>query len=202
MRLIFALLSTLMLAGCIGTPTRPSVIASYDLSDVGVPAVRTPYPVVSLEVKAVSWLDSTAQLYRLAYVDPLRRQSYTESRWVAPPAALIEPLLQRHLLFFPAENAGQGCRLDLMLDEFEQRFDSPQNSRFVLEARVRLMPRRSQNILAGRIIQIERPSPTADARGGTEAARLAVRGLTEEIGKWLTGLVGEMPQTVALCKQA
>jgi cholesterol transport system auxiliary component len=61
--------------------------------------------------------------YRLAYAEPLRRQSYRESRWAAPPAELLESVLKRR--HAAAEANGPGCRLHLVLDEFEQRFDAP-----------------------------------------------------------------------------
>jgi cholesterol transport system auxiliary component len=68
-------------------------------------------------------------IYRLAYAEPLRRRSYAESRWAAPPAELLQAFLERRFVFPEADASGPGCRLQLVLDEFEQRFDDPQQSR-------------------------------------------------------------------------
>ena len=199
MRIFPALLfSAFFLVACVGNPPRQAAMALHDLGDVSGPGLETVLPVVAIKVKAASWLDSTAQLYRLAYADPLRRQAYTESRWVAPPAGLIERLLQRRIL--PGQGQGEsGCRLSLIVDEFEQRFDTPQDSRTVLDVRVQLLPRRSDTLLAQRLFRIERPAPSADARGGVQAARIASEALAGELVAWLGELVRERPQAMAAC---
>jgi cholesterol transport system auxiliary component len=199
MRPIFFLLTSLMLAACVGNPPRQTAIALHDLGEVGGPGVGSVLPVATLEVQANSWLDSTAQLYRLSYADPLRRHAYTESRWVAPPAELIERLLMRRVAFGPDPTAA-GCRLRLMIDEFEQRFDAPQASRVVLDVRVQLLSPRNDTPLGLQLFRIDRPAPSADARGGVQAARLAGEALAGELVDWLAGLARDRPALVAACR--
>ena len=69
-------------------------------------------------------LNGPAMHYRLAYAEPLRRLTYAESRWAAPPAELLQAFLERRFFAFPdADASGNGCRLELVIDEFEQRFE-------------------------------------------------------------------------------
>jgi cholesterol transport system auxiliary component len=138
--------------------------------------------------------------YRLAYAEPQRRQSYVESRWAAPPAELLESFLKRRIVFGQADFTGTGCRLQLVLDEFEQRFDDAQKSGAVLEARVVLSPLRGDAMLSKKSFMIRRPAAAADARGGVVAARDAAQALAEEIGKWLGDLSQERPAVVEQCR--
>lgn len=196
----FLLIVCCLLAACVGNPPRQNAIILHDLGDIGGPAVGSHLPIVALEVKSATWLDAATQHYRLAYADPLRRQAYAESRWAAPPAQLVERLLQRRLLSAPVAVGDSGCRLRFLLEEFEQGFDSPHSSRMMVEGRVTLMPLRRDMLLAQRVFQVGRPAATADARGGVQAARTATEALAGEIAQWLNELAGAQPGLLAICK--
>jgi len=101
MRKIILILSLLMLAACVGNPPREAEIASYDLGSFSGTWTSPGFPIATVDVKASTWLDSPAQLYRLAYADDLRRRAYTQSRWAAPPAELLE-----HALLMPVPARG------------------------------------------------------------------------------------------------
>ncbi len=152
-------------------------------------------------MRSSSWLDAPAQLYRLAYSEPLRRHAYAESRWAAPPAELLERFLQRRIVYGQPDFTGPGCRLRLNLDEIEQRFDTPQASHVVLEMRASLLPRAGEAILAKRVFRIEKPAPTQDAAGGVAATRAAAQALADALAQWLGALARERPQAVSLCKE-
>ena len=197
--LLAACLSALLLGACVGKAPRDAEIAQYDLgSFAGNPAPHG-FPLVTIEVKAGTALASPAQLYRLVYADDLRRHAYAESRWAAPPAELLERALQRQLVFGQPDFGGPGCRLQLALDEFEQRFTAAQSSQTVLAVRASLLPGRG-DALARRAFTMTQPAPSADARGGVMAARLAVQDLSGELGRWLAEVARERPQVVAACK--
>lgn len=202
MRNVIVLLSVFLLAGCIGNPPRDAAIASYDLGNLSGAWASPGFHVAAVEVQASSWLNSPAQLYRLAYADDLRRRAYTASRWAAPPAELIERALQRRIVFGQPDLDGAGCRLRLALDELEQRFDAPQASKAVLEVRATLLPMHGDALLAKRAFLIEKPAPTADARGGVAATRAATQALADELGQWLAAVARARPQIAAACKGA
>ena len=200
MRRVIMLLLAGMLAGCIGNPPRTTVPVLHDLGDAGTGGKAPALPIASLEVRAASWLSSSGQVYRLLYADPLQRHTFLESRWAAPPAELIERLLQRRIIFGQPESNGQGCRLSLQLDELEQRFETSDVSRMLLEVRAQLLSARGDQVLARRAFVIEKPAKVSDARGGVLAAREAVSDLTDELGVWLASVARDRPQTVAGCK--
>ncbi len=201
-RSILAAILVLGLTGCFGNPPRSSGMALHDLGPAGGPWAYPGVAIAVLDLQPAAWLASPAQLYRLAYADPLRRHAYTESRWVAPPAELIEGQLQRRIVYGQPDMAARGCRLALTLDEFEQRFDSAQASKTMLEVRARLLPARGETPLARRAFTVEQPAPTADAHGGVEAARAAVDTLVVQLSQWLGEVARSHPPTITQCKEA
>lgn len=202
MRQLLALVSILVLAGCIGNPPRQDDIAAYDFGSLAGTWVAPGFPIAAVAVRATSWLDTTAQLYRLNYVDALRRGSYGTSRWAAPPAELLERFLQRHIVYGQPDFAGRGCRLDLTLDELEQRFDAEQASSAVLEVRARLLPPKGDTLLSKRAFSIRKSAPTHDARGGVAATSEAVQALADELAQWLGEVARERPRVAAACRAA
>ena len=200
MRILFLMFFAGLLAGCIGNPPRTTVPVLHDLGEAGSGGKPPGLPIASLEVKAASWLSSSGQVYRLLYADPLQRHVFLESRWAAPPAELIERLLQRRIIFSQPDTPGQGCRLSLQLDELEQRFETADVSKLVLDVRAQLLSARGDSVLGRRAFVIERPAKASDARGGVLAAREAVADLTDELGAWLSSLARDRPQAAAGCK--
>jgi cholesterol transport system auxiliary component len=199
MKRLVTIFAVSLLAAC-GGNVRTAEVVSYDLGKPGGNWSGSRIPIASVDVRAASWLSGNAMHYRLAYAEPQRRQSYVESRWAAPPAELLESFLKRRIVFGQADFTGTGCRLQLVLDEFEQRFDDAQKSGAVLEARVVLSPLRGDAMLSKKTFMIRRPAASADARGGVVAARDAAQALAEEIGKWLGDLSQERPAVVEQCR--
>jgi cholesterol transport system auxiliary component len=201
MRSIIVLLSAFLLTACVGSPPRSADIARHDLGD---PEGRWPnvgIAITRVDVRAAAWLDSPAQLYRLSYADALRRHSFAENRWMAPPGELLERLLQRRILSGQPDGVGQGCRLVLWLDELEQRFDAPQSSQVVLEVRASLLPPRGDATVAKHNFHVVKTAPTADARGGVKATRAAADALAGDLAQWLGELARERPQAITMCKE-
>lgn len=189
-----------LLTGCFGGTGTRMTPAGYDFA-VMPAAAETAQPIIlgQIEVQSPTWLDTTAMQYRLAYADQARRQAYAESRWVAPPAKLLEHRLKQRLL--PVSMGGQaaGCRLRIELDEFVQVFDAPDSSRALLEMRATLLPPRAQIPLAGRSFRLA-PAAGADARAGAAAFAAASMQLGEEIGTWLEHAVGRTPALLERCR--
>ena len=186
MRNAFLLISVLLLAACGAGPKGNSNLAYYDLGAMQpAPNNRIVASLRSIDVFAVSWLDSTAMQYRLLYAANQRRQSFAESRWAAPPADLLGHALRKRML--SGEGSG-ACRLRIDLDEFLQAFDSAKDSRGVLDARVQLVAPTGGEILARRSFSVARPAATPDARGGVAAMAAAVETFSTEMHDWLGGL--------------
>ena len=174
------LLALALLAGCASGPAPRSNIAAYDFGPIeamgkGVPGIER------IEVRAPSWLGTTAMQYRLAADEPARRRNFAESRWVAPPAELIEAALKQRL---SGEAASPGCRLTLEIDEFVQSFDAAGDSRAQLALRASLSRKADNVVLARQAFSLEEGAGR-DARGGVVAQGVVQRRLAESLNQWL-----------------
>ncbi|MCX7147745.1 MAG: ABC-type transport auxiliary lipoprotein family protein [Sulfuritalea sp.] len=192
-------LAGLLLAAC-GGNVRTVEAVQYDLGSLGGHWAGSRIPIAAVEVQASSWLSGPAMHFRLAYAEPLRRQSYAESRWAAPPAELLERFLKRRIVFGQPDFSGTGCRLQLVLDELEQRFDGPQSSQQVLEVRALLTGSRGGETVSRRAFLIQKPTLTATAGGGVAATRDAVQALADDLGAWLDEAGREKPAIVERCR--
>jgi cholesterol transport system auxiliary component len=194
------LLAVTALSACAVVPRTPDAYR-YDFGPAVAGETTWRLPLASIEVQSASWLATGAMHYRLSYAEPLRRQSYSESRWAAPPAELLESLLRRHHAAAGGNAAGAGCRLQLVLEELEQRFDSPQSSQLRIELQAVLLPAHGSDMLARRAVRLERPASSADARGGADATRAAVLAVAEEIAAWTSDLARDRPMVVERCRK-
>ena len=193
MRKLTILLTALILTSC-GGNSRPVEVASLDFGDFAVVWLPAKLPLRGVEVQAPSWLGGTAIQYRLLFAAAMKRESYSESRWAAPPAELIERSLNRQVTA-----AGNGCRLRLDLDELSQVFDTLQASRSVLDVRASLVTPNRDAVLARKAFSLMQAAPSADARGGAAAAAADVQALGGELGKWLEQLARGNPALLVRC---
>lgn len=199
MKPLVTIFAVFLLAAC-GGNVRTAEMVSYDLGNPGGSGSGSRIPIAAVDVQAASWLSGPAIHFRLAYAEPQRRQNYVDSRWAAPPAELLESFLKRRIIFGQPDISITGCRVQLVLDEFEQRFDEPQKSSAVLEASALLTPLRGDAMLSKKTFLIRKPAPTADARGGVAAARDAAQALADDLGNWLVELSREKPAIVEQCR--
>lgn len=189
-----------MLLGACGGNVRSTEPVRYDFGSLAGTGAALPLPLATVTVRAASWLAGTTMHFRLAYAEPLRRQGYGESRWAAPPGELLAALLQRRLASDATGEGAAGCRLQLVVEELEQRFDDIQRSQAVIEVTAQLFPARGTDVLARRTLRIERPSATPDARGGAAATRDAALALGDELAVWLAAVSREKPAIVERCR--
>ncbi len=203
------LLLSMWLAGCFGGVGNRVETALYDLAGVSVAdpvAADVPDgsgvspPLLRLaEVQAPVWLGTPAMQYRLAYAEPERRFSFAESRWVAPPAELLDSALRRGKIVTRNRFEADGCQLHVELQEFIQVFDAPASSRALMEARVSLLAPRNARLLAQRSFR-QSPSAGADARAGAAGFVVAVRDMGRDLDKWLSGLQRDKPELMTQCR--
>ena len=200
MRTVILATISLLLPGCIGGTGLN--VARYDFASAPArPDSGQPVIVHQIEVQAPPWLDTPAMQYRLAYADKGRREIYAGSRWVAPPARLLEQLLKQRLLSGSAGMPEAGCRLRVDLDEFVQVFDTPGSSRALLEVRAALLAPRAEIPLARRGFS-QAPAAGADARAGAVAFDDAARQLAGEIASWLKHAASDAPAIFERCRPA
>lgn len=185
----------LLFCGCASVPRNDP--ARYDIAPAAAGNVQSPGLALSMiEVRSPSWLLSPAMQYRLAYAQGSRREAYADSRWVAPPAELLERALTRRILVPAGRPSSGGCRLVLELDEFIQVFDAPKASHVLLEVRASLLAPHGDALLAPRAFSQQSPAG-ADAQAGAAAFGIAATLLANDLGGWLDGLATE-PQGIAL----
>lgn len=201
MKLLLAILAGLGLAACGGSGATTEA-ARYDFGGLAATGMGagSRLPVAVVELQAASWLSGPDMYFRLAYAEPQQRRSYAESRWAAPPAELLEAFLKRRIIFNQADPGGAGCRLQLALDELEQRFDSPLGSTTILEVRAQLTSMRGVETLSRRAFLIRKAATAPDARGGAMAARDAVQALADDIQGWLGEISRDKPAIVERCR--
>jgi cholesterol transport system auxiliary component len=184
----------LVLSACLTSGKRGNEVSMsvYDLGVVSAAAGDKPDLLpLSIEVRAPAWLDSMGIDYRLAYNEPAneaanktaRLREYSQARWAAPPAHLLQQYLAQELkLMLP----GQGrslCILRLDLNEFSQVFDSPSASRAVLKGRLQLLDR-ARNRLAEREVYLEQAAASADSKGAVSALIKVSGQLLGELKRW------------------
>lgn len=180
------LLCGLLAAGCGRLGTLPRAVTVHDF---GPPSDLSLHPVVPLrliEVRAPSWLGSSAMHYRYAGERDQRPLVYTENRWAATPAELLEATLRRAMLGALPE--GGGCALRVELDEFGQVFESAGSSHGALAARAVLVAPRADAVVAQQRFGLQVAAPNPNAAGGARALSEASRGLATAIDGWLATL--------------
>lgn len=193
-----ALSLVLFLGACVGGNVQKGEQAFYDLSGSVAPTANdNALPLAAIQ--APSWLNTPAMQYRLAYAEPERRLSFAESRWVAPPAELIEAVLKRNNIIRKGRFEAQGCQLRLDVDEFIQTFDAPGSSHALVEVRASLLTSRNAAVVAQRSFRLA-PVSGADARSGVAAFVVAVRDFSSELDAWLAQTKRGKPDLSEACR--
>jgi cholesterol transport system auxiliary component len=189
--------SLLILGGCVHS-TRAQFTRHF--------ALGTPAPVGAndsiptnpngkiLEVAQISvpeWLSGTAMYYRLDYRDDNQLAAYAQSDWIAPPAAMLEPILRRSLagggwraVIGPRNPATADASLQLRLDDFSQAFAQPGESEGVLDATATLIDSHDDSVIAQKHFHVEVAAATADAQGGAKALAEASRRFAAQLQGW------------------
>lgn len=180
--LLPVLLFSLLLSGCMTPSYRngPQPQAQFDLGPVNPPpAEARPW---RLRVQARGGLEDTAMRYRLAYADAARVMEYAQSRWMNPPAEILQRRLEGRLYSNPGQ-ARDYCQLQLELSRFEQVFDTASASQGVLTVRVQLLhPRAGQ--VDERLFNAAVEAASGDAQGGVAALAQAADVLAERLISW------------------
>ena len=186
-----------VLAGCALGPQRQQT-DSYDLGPPRVSAASGPAIAATLllpDISAPSWLDGHGIVYRLSYENNARPQAYANSRWVAPPAALLTQRLRSRLaagaggIVTGADGARADYSLRIELEDFSQSFSDAKSSRVVLRARASVVRLDDRLLVAQRVFSVERTAPTPDARGAVAALGETSDEVIENLVEWAGGQI-------------
>ncbi|WP_301102804.1 ABC-type transport auxiliary lipoprotein family protein [Propionivibrio sp.] len=189
MKKIFILFAVVLLGGCIGGARNAPPVVVYDF---GLPAARLftdgRWSGLALEVRSPSWFDAPNVDYRLAYADQKMPREYSGSRWADAPGVLLAQLLRQQLgVARVGGSATIDCLLKVELQEFSQIFDSPQQSRGVVQGSVRLIDAKRQ-LVGEWQMTIEIPAASPDAQGGVNALVAASSEFGRQLADWLLAL--------------
>lgn len=139
------------------------------------------------------WIQGTAMYYRLDYQHDSRVSAYGRSDWIAPPATLLEPVVQNAItagggwraVIGPGNPATADASMHLRLNDFSQTFSQPDHSVGVLDATATLIDNHDDSVVAQKHFHIEVPAPTADAPGGAKALDQSSQKFAEGLQRWL-----------------
>lgn len=184
-----SLLATSLLVACSGGLRSPQPADSYDF---GPPPARlteaSRWSGVALEIRMPYWFDALTIEYRLLYDDPLKLRSYAASRWAAAPGQLLAQRLRQQLGLTSASGRNaHACLLRIELQELSQLFATAQQSSALLQGQATLLDTR-QRIIAEKVLAVEQPATSADARGGVNAMAAASTELGRELLAWLNDI--------------
>lgn len=190
MRTLAALLGAAAIAGAcsLAPPAAPPTL--YDLGPLPAGAAQslvTAAPRIGA-VDAPQWLDSPGIVYRLSYDEPTRRAVYRDSRWVAPPAALLaQRLKQWAAALAPTGPLGDADprppQLSLELDEFEQVFTSPTSCQVRVSLRA-VLGRPGDPHAARRVFTVSRDVADANALGAVRGLGAASDEVLVQVLRW------------------
>lgn len=170
-----------MIAGCSLWPEAPEPPSRHDFGPFA--ANRQGFPWSAVIVTSPEWLEDTGIDYRFLYANPTERHSYTRDQWVAAPAQLLQQRLNR------GQRPGSP-RLRIDLEEFEQVFDRPGQSRVVMALKATIETGASASNLAARDFHFESPTPSADAAGALRVFPILIRQAETALSDWVREQLG------------
>ena len=171
-----------VLSACAVGGDRAAVPSVFDLGPLAGAAVGPLPDLQPTEMSAPPWLASAGIAYRLAYQNEFQALFYRDSRWAAPPAALLSERLRQKLAQGSRGVTSKPIALRLELVEFEQRFSAPMQS----EVRVSLRARLGEGSAAVQTFELVKPCRSADAAGAVRAFSEASDEALAQVLAWAT----------------
>jgi len=157
-------------------------------------------PLKVAETTAPPSFDSDNIVYRIG---EYQVGYYANSHWTMPPARLFTQVLRDRLAQNGAEFVGwQSVKamdsanpadvaevpvLKTELGEFSQRFDSPTASKGIVSVRAALLVH--NRVYAQHTFSVTEPASSPDAAGGARALASASKKMTDQIARWVSGVL-------------
>lgn len=198
--LVFILILHL-LTGCTVFHKSPAAISIYDfglqqsqqIQHTLQPSPQQRKSILIANATTPLWLDNTAIHYRLLYHNPAQSYHYANSRWIAPPAALLTQQIRDRIVsrtngqvIKDSSTAKTDYILHIELEEFIQAFDTAKDSHVLIGLRASLIERNSRYLFAQKDFNIKEKAPTADAAGAVSALGAASNQLINELIGWFS----------------
>ncbi len=177
MKALVATLVALMLNGCSILPQAQPVA----VHDFGYPALSPEsYPLTQskVTVEAPMWLSDTRIRYRLLYAEPTQVRFYSLDQWLAPPHELLQPLFETHGKQWPAP-------ITIQLQAFEQQFEAPGRAKATIRFHAISDRNGNKNNPRTKDFLLQKPCPSADAKGAVAAFSLLTKEAADEVQTWL-----------------
>jgi cholesterol transport system auxiliary component len=125
-------------------------------------------------------------VYRLAYVDAQQPKRYANSVWTGVPAELLTRRLRAHFAVVAnvvAEGDTVGAPvIKVELEEFDQVFDSAQQSHVVIKLRATLV--KTGRLIGQRTFYAEQAAASPDAPGGAHALAALSEDVLTQLVQW------------------
>jgi cholesterol transport system auxiliary component len=182
--LLLASAAAFVLSACALSGNKGTAPALFDLGPIQAKAA-TPMPDLQLtEIIAPPWLASSGIAYRLLYQNEFQTQFYRDSRWAAPPAALLGERLRQKIAQGSGGASSKPVVLRMELVEFEQRFSSPMLSEVRVGLRARLGEGGGNAGSSTQTFELVKASPSADAAGAVRAFSDASDEILNQVLAW------------------
>ncbi|WP_310385105.1 ABC-type transport auxiliary lipoprotein family protein [Roseateles sp.] len=179
--LLLASAAACVLSACAVGGNKAAAPVVFDLGPLSSSATQVLPDLQLSEMIAPPWLATSGMAYRLVYQNEFQAQFYRDSRWAAPPAALLTERLRQKLALGARSGASKPLPLRLELVEFEQRFNSTTQS----EVRVSLRARLGEGPGAVQTFELVKPSRSADAAGAVRAFSEASDEVLNQLLAWV-----------------
>ena len=190
--LVLALGSAALLAGC-SSAEKKTGNSTYDFGPAPMPATAqaaAPMGVlVVTDVTGVAALDNERMFYRLAYADPLRARTYSNSRWASTPLSMVTQRLKSRMsqagvkVLTPTDAAAGMPILRMEMDDFTHTFDSATQSYGQLTLRASLF--HGHKLIDQRVFNQKTSADSLDAAGGARALAASTDAAAANMLAWL-----------------
>ena len=193
LRLSLVFLISLMMSGCGLSPVQQDPVAQYTLSQPkqtsSVIRSRSQKTIlVSMPVADPAYASSAMTYMRT----PFRVQAFARNRWVAPPSALLAPIManaMRGLQYFkaviePPFSGRSDYNLQTQLHVFQQNFQQPV-SRFIVSIQASLVNNSTNQVVASKRFYQAVPAAGNDPFSGVLAANKAVIAISHQMAQFV-----------------
>src|SRR5450830_313921 len=133
-------------------------------------------------INAVDALNNNRIRYRLNYQNPAQVFTYNESRWVSPPAQLLNHVVRTQVI--TKTGSAQNCSLKLQVESFDHVFTSPTESQGIVQISAVLVAKKSHKLISNTVINQSSLATSPDAKGGSAALQTASYSALQKALDW------------------
>ena len=167
-------------AGCGMSPKQPALHDfGQSVSVISDTSLKTSKPVITVD--APTWLWDNRIRYRLLYASSTQVGFYALDQWIASPPELFQQQLTA-LGKMPALN------FRIQLQEFEQQFDTPNQSHVLLHFTVDVFSADSKQKLGSKEYRLQQTAISPNASGAVKGLSQLIKQAGEQLYSWAVRL--------------